>query len=172
VDEVRVAPGETVSVTLCVGIGSASDSALESASTLLSQADDTLPNGMRRKGDGLVTKAWNAHHALRFTSGADVLDQLMTQSLVNVPFDQLRRVGVPSRQDTQGIFGGTYQPAAGGLIALGWIGYRPEWASAQLNAYFLTQGKAEPLPDNPQAVPPTNLFALWELYQRRHERRC
>jgi hypothetical protein len=36
--------------------------------------------------------------------------------------------------------GGSYDPGVGGWMALGWSVYRPDWAAAQLNAWFIVQG--------------------------------
>ena len=168
VDEIAVAPGETVTISLCVGIGKANDEAADAALSLLAQCDDFLPNGVRR-GGGLATKAANAHRAARFNSGNEAIDRLMAQSLTNIPEMDFRRVGVASRREAQNSPAGTYNPANGGWAALGWSAYRQDWCAAQLNAFFLTNGLLEPVA-NPQATPPTNLFALWELYQRTRDR--
>ena len=169
VDEIALIPGETVTITFCVGIGKANDDAAEAAQALLAQCDDLLPDGTRRKGDGLATKAVNAHRAARFSSGSDAIDGLMAQSLCNAPESVSRRVGVPSRRETHGAAGGVYQAESGGWMALGWSGYRVDWSAAQMNAFFLTGGDLTPARD-PQAIPPINLFALWELYQKTRDK--
>ena len=102
----------------------------------------------------------------------------MAQSVVNVPFVALRRVGVDSR-DVYASANSTgnetlapvqYEPLSGAMLALGWSTYRPDWSAAQLNAHFLTRlNPDEPVPV-PQTIPPLNLFVLWELYQQTHDR--
>ncbi len=168
VDDIAVAPGESVSFFLCAGVGKDREAARQSAETLLSVAEDAAPFDKPRAG--AYSLALAEHGKARFAGGDAALDRLMAQSLVNVPFGLYRRVGVPSRQETQSGPGGRYVPEAGGYIALGWIPYRPDWTAAQLNAWLVTTGSPDaPIP-HPQAVPPTNLFALWELYQRTHDR--
>lgn len=166
VDEIVLAAGETRTLFLSIGIGKEVEAAKESAQTLLLAADDTGPNGKPRAG--AYAKALAAHRAAQFASGNDVIKRLMAQSLANVPTVETRRLGVPSRQPTQGHPGGSYQPAPGGLIALAWSGYRPELAAAQINGWLLPVGDPDVPLVRPQATPPTNLFALWELYQRTH----
>lgn len=168
VDDIAIAPGETVTISLCVGIGKANDDAADAALSLLAQCDDLLPNGVKR-GGGLATKAANAHRAARFNSGSEAIDRLMAQSMTNTPEADFRRVGIASRRDAQNIPAGTYEAASGGWTAMGWSAYRQDWSAAQLNACFLTNGLLEPVA-NPQATPPTNLFALWELYQRTRDK--
>ncbi len=168
VDEIAVAPGETVTITLCVGLGKNNAEAADAAQSLLGLCDDALPDGQRRKGDGLATRAAAAHRAARFRSGDAAIDRLMAQSLANTPERDLRRVGVASRRDTPDTPAGTYQTVNGGWTALGWVGYRQDWSAAQLNACYLTNGSLD-APLNPQAAPPVNLFALWELYQKTHD---
>ena len=169
VDDITVAPGETVTISLCVGVGKMGGEASDAAQALLAQCDDLLQDGSRRKGDGLATRAVNAHRAARFNSGNDAIDRLMAQSLINIPENNLRRVGAASRRETPDSAAGTYQMENGGWMALAWSGYRQDWSAAQLNACFLTNGLLTP-PANPQAAPPTNLFALWELFQKTHDR--
>ena len=169
VDDIAVSPGETVTISLCVGAGKMGGEASDAAQALLAQCDDLLQDGSRRKGDGLATRAANAHRAARFNSGNEAIDRLMAQSLTNIPENNLRRVGVASRRETPSSAAGTYQMENGGWLALGWSGYRQDWSAAQLNACFLTTGPLT-LPANPQAAPPINLFALWELYQKTHDR--
>ncbi len=168
VDDITLGPGESATLFLCVGVGKDKDAARDSAQTLLSLADDATILGQPRVG--AYTKAVAAHRKAGFVSGDAVLDRLMAQSLVNVPFTLFRRVGVGSRQDRPGRWAGIYQPTEGGSIALGWIAYRPDWAATQLNAWFLSSGNPDKLPPHPIAVPPINLFALWELYQSTHDR--
>ncbi|HZP81726.1 MAG TPA: trehalase family glycosidase [Chthonomonadaceae bacterium] len=167
-DDITVAPGASTYVFLCVGVGADKDAARESALTLLSLADDAMPMGKPR--EGAYTRALAAHAKARYASGDAALDRLMAQSLANIPFGMYRRIGVPTRMEASGRAPGSYQPEAGGYIALGWAGYRPVWAAAQLNAWFLTNGNADAPIERPQATAPTNLFALWELYQRTHDR--
>lgn len=167
-DDIPVAPGETVTLFFCVGVGKDEQTSQDSARTLLGLAEDTMPSGTLRPG--VVTKAREAHHAARFTSGDAAIDRLMAQSLANVPLFDWRRVGVPTRQDRPGRPGGVYQPEEGGLIALAWAFYRPDFAAAQMNAWFLTNRSADAPIAQPRAMPPTNLFALWELFQRTHNR--
>ena len=168
-DDITVPPGETVTLSLCVGLGKANADAADAAQALLAQCDDRMPDGARRKGDGLATKAASAHRAARFNSGSEAIDRLMAQSLTNTPETRFRRIGVASRRNTRNDPAGTYQTESGGWTALGWATYRQDWSAAQLNACFLTGGELAP-PANPQATPPTNLFALWELYQKTHDR--
>ena len=169
VDDITVAPGQTVAISLCVGMGKTNEDAADAAHSLLAQCDDAMPDGKRRKGDGLAAKALNAHRAARFSSGSDAIDRLMAQSLTNTPEADFRRVGASSRRALSNLAAGAYNPEASGWIALGWAAYRQDLCAAQLNAYFLTNGDLEPVA-NPQATPPINLFALWELFQRTHDR--
>ena len=169
VDDISVSPGETVTISLCVGVGKMGGEASDAAQALLAQCDDLLQDGSRRKGDGLATRAANAHRAARLNSGNEAIDRLMAQSLTNIPENNLRRVGAASRRDTPDNAAATYQMENGGWMALGWSGYRQDWSAAQLNACFLTNGLLTP-PTNPQAAPPMNLFALWELFQKTHDR--
>jgi hypothetical protein len=168
VDEIAVAPKQTVTILLCIGTGPDADTARASVLTLLREMEDKEPNGKLK--EGAIFKAQAAHEKTRFASGDSALDRLMAQSLVNIPYWLARRVGVPTRQPMGSRLSGIYFPAAGGMIALGWVGYRPDWAAAQLNAYFLTRGAPDTLPRHPEAIPPTNLFALWELCQHTHDR--
>ena len=169
VDDIALAPGQQVTVLLCIGIGNEALTARNSAQNLLLLAEDAAPDAKEPR-PGLLAKARELHKKHRFMSGDEAVDRLMAQSLVNIPFAVARRVGVPSRMDTGAQVGGAYQSAPGGMIALGWLPYRPDWAAAQLNAFFLSRGDPDaPLP-NPQAIPPTNLFALWELWQQTHDR--
>ncbi len=168
IDDIALAPGESITLFLCVGVGKDKDAARDSAQTLLSLADDAVIMGQPRVG--AYTGAQSSHSKERFNSGDTALDHLMAQALTNVPFVAFRRIGVPSREDRPGRMGGSYQAAEGGNIALGWTAYRPDWAAAQLNAWFLTRSDPDAPLSNLRAVPPTNLFALWELYQRTHDR--
>jgi hypothetical protein len=168
VDDIAVAPRQSVTILLCIGTGPDEDTARASALTLLREMEDKEPNGKLK--EGAIVKAQAAHDKTRFASGDSAVDRLMAQSLVNIPYWLARRVGVPTRQPPGSRLSGIYLPAAGGMTALGWVGYRPDWAAAQLNAFFLTRGDPDTLPRHPEAIPPTNLFALWELFQRTHDR--
>ncbi|HZT41665.1 MAG TPA: hypothetical protein VFA07_05730 [Chthonomonadaceae bacterium] len=167
-DGIAVAPGQTVTIFLCVGEGKDEAAARDSARILLPLAGD-VPAGDTPR-EGAYSKALAQDRAARFASGSEALDRLAAQSLANAPLFDYRRVGVPTRQDRPGRPGGVFTPAEGGFMALGWAFFRPDFAAAQLNATFLTLGKSDPPIVNPIAVPPTNLFALWELYQRTHDR--
>ncbi len=170
VDDISVAPGEETTFTLCIGVGRETEDARKSAATLTLMAEDNTPEGKPTR-TGIYTKAVRAHRVSQPTVGDAGLDHLLAQSYSNVPFDNLRRVGVPSRQWTLPSTRGAYRPVEGGFIGLGWTDLRPDWAAAQLNAWFLTAGDADVPVKNPQTVAPINLFALWELYQQTLDRR-
>lgn len=163
VDDIAVDPGQTETFFLCVGVGKDGDSARESAFSLLSVADDSSPFGKAQQG--AYTKVLAAHAKASYQTGDESLNRLMAQSLANVPFELIRRVGVPTREDSANTHGSQYYPGAGGAIALAWSFYRPDWAVSQLNAWFGTRGNAD-APLRPQAAPPISLFALSELTQR------
>jgi len=167
-DGIAVAPGQTVTLFLCVGAGKDEAAAQDSARTLLPLAGD-VPAGDTPR-EGAYSKALAQSAAARFLSGNAALDRLAAQSLANAPLFDYRRVGVPTRQNRPGRPGGLYTPAEGGYMALGWAFFRPDFAAAQLNATFLTLGKPDAPISNPTATIPTNLLALWELYQRTHDR--
>lgn len=170
VDDISVAPGEETTFTLCIGVGKETADARKSAATLTLLAADSAPDGKQARS-GAYTKALSAHRISQPPVGDPGLDHLLAQSYANVPFDNLRRVGVPSRQWTLPATHGAYRPVEGGFIGLGWADLRPDWAAAQLNAWFLTSGDAATPVKNPQTVAPINLFALWELYQQTLDRR-
>ncbi|MCW3099712.1 MAG: trehalase family protein [Chthonomonadaceae bacterium] len=165
VDDISVAAGEEATFTLCIGVGKQTEDARKSASTLTLLAADSAPDG-RPARSGAYSKALSAHRISQPPVGDPGLDHLLAQSYANVPFDNLRRVGVPSRQWAAPTTHGAYRPVEGGFIGLGWTDLRPDWAAAQLNAWFLTAGDANTPVKNPQTVAPINLFALWELYQQ------
>jgi hypothetical protein len=169
VDDIAVAPGQTVTLFLCVGVGKDDETARHSAHILLHLSEDRMPKGKPAQ-EGLSARARRAHEAAAFHAGEAALNRLMAQSLTNLPFNNWRRVGVPSRQSTRGRPGGWYQPGVSGMIALGWSLYRPDWAAAQLNAWFVTNGDALATIKEPQAVFPGDLFALWELAQQTRDR--
>lgn len=170
VDNISLAPGEKRTITLCVGAGKDGEQAKESATTLLGLVDDTLPNGKVVEGGGLLSQALKVYEREALGRGSNsVFEGLIAQSLTNVTQTDLRRVGIMSREEGSGE-GGVYHPAGGGLIALGWSVVRPEWSAAQINAHLLTQlDQSRPL-TNPIATAPTNLIALWELYQVSREK--
>lgn len=168
-DDIVVEPEQSVTVYLSVGVGRSIDGARDSAQSLLGLVEDATPIGKPQR-IGLYSQALAAHQKARYSSGNAAIDRLMSQSLANIPSVLTRRVGAPSRQETRGQVGGLYRAEPGGLIALGWMRYRPDWTAAQLNAYFLTRSDPEAPFTRPQAVPPTNLFALWELWERTHDR--
>jgi hypothetical protein len=161
---ITVEPGETRTVVLCIGIGQDSDSALTAAKTLLSLSEERK-EGPAAGRETLCALADKLHEKSKYRSGNSNLDRLMAQSLVSTPFQDVRRVGVPSREA-----GAKYTPGLGGWQALGWSGYRPDWSAAQLNAWFLTQTDPQKAIKGNIAVPPTDLIALWELFQRTHDR--
>ncbi len=168
---ILLAPGEKRTITLCIGAGRDSDEAKDSATTLLGLVDDVLPNGKAIEGGGLLSQAQKAlEREVALRGGSPVFEGLVAQSLTNVVQTDLRRVGVSSRDTGLGTEEGAYHPAIGGLIALGWSVVRPEWAASQINAHLLTQLDANRPLTNPIAVAPTNLFALWELYQATRDR--
>jgi hypothetical protein len=170
VDDISVAPGEEVTFTLCIGVGKETFDAHKSASTLTLLATDNVQDGKPTRS-GAYTKALSAHRISQPPVGDPGLDHLLAQSYANVPFDNLRRVGVPSRQWSQSTTNAAYRPVEGGFIGLGWTDLRPDWAAAQLNAWFLTAGDANAPVKNPQTVAPINLYALWELYEQTLDRR-
>ena len=161
ISDINVDPGETRVFHLCVGIGSGSEKALDSARFLLKQSESNSPDRVGKSA--ILEKASAAHLATKYRSAEPSLERLMAQSLVNTPFSDGSRVGVPNRQYESLSPQGAYEQGQGGWMSLGWIGYRPDWAAAQLVPWFLSKQ-----PPNP--VPPIDLFALWELYQRTHNR--
>jgi len=169
VDDITLDPRQTVTLWLSVGIGKDADTAQRSARALLLLAEDANAPGKPRR-EGAYSKALAAHNAARYASGDPALDHLMAQSLANTPYATWRRVGVPSRAETNNSPGGMYQPEAGGYIALGWVLYRPDVAAAQLNAFFQTGVAADKPSPEPAAVRPSNFVALWELFQQTHDR--
>lgn len=163
VDDVVVEPGQEVTLWLCIGVGKDSDAAIASARTLLHLAEDAGPGH-----PGAYSRALAIHGASRFASGDSTLDRLMAVSLTDVPFNNLRRLANPTRDTERS--GGVYRPEEGGWIALGWSGYRPDWAATELNAWFSTRSDPE-APLNPAlALPASNLLALWELFQNTGDR--
>jgi hypothetical protein len=166
VDDITVAPGQSVTFFLSVGVGRSAEAARSSAQTLLSVAG----NGQT----GAYAEALKAQQQARFHSGSAALDRLMTQSLVNVPNVEGRRIGVGTRHALPGHISSLYDPTRDAMMAVGWAAPRPNFAAAQLNAWFQTKNNADEISGvplrNPRAAPPTNLFALWELYERTHNR--
>ncbi len=170
VSSLSVPPGGTVTLYLAVGTGKRIEDAQKSAHTLLDQAGNVDADN-KTTVEPAYAGAVEAHRAAAYAGGATALDGLVAQSLVNVPLARLRRVGCPSKQSLSGLQAGTYDPGAGGMIALGWSLYRPDWSAAQLNAWFLlTVVKPDQPAKDPIGVAPTNLMALWDLYQRTHDK--
>jgi hypothetical protein len=170
---IAVAPGQTTTLFLSVGVGKDPDAARASAQTLLSIADDTMPGGTLR--EGAYTLAQRAHHTASFACPDPGLSRLMAQALGNVPLIAGLRLGVPSRQLSPVTSPAKYDVAQGGMIALAYSQIQPVYAAAELNVWF--QSKADPsksdadvLSPNPIPYPPTNLLALWELLQKVHDR--
>ncbi len=176
IDEITLAPKASVTLTFCISLAADNENAVLLANDLLGLVDDlTLNNKFR---EGAATLAENLHKKVHYQSGNTALDILMAQSLVNVPFVALRRVGIETRElfvSAQAAKIGDaapvqYDPLSGAFMALGWAQYRPDWAAAQLNAHFLTRLNADDPVPIPQTIPPFNIFALWELYQQTHDR--
>jgi hypothetical protein len=170
VDDISIGPGEETTFTLCIGVGKDTEEARHSASALSLLAADSAPDGKLPRS-GAYTKALAAHRISQPSTGDTGLDHLLAQSYANVPFDNWRRVGVPSRQWSLPASHGAYRPVEGGFIGLGWADLRADWAAAQLNAWFLAVGDPEAPIKLPQTVAPINLFALWELYQQTLDRK-
>ncbi len=168
VDDILLDPGQSATIYMSVGLGKDGESASENAQILLGNAEDLSPFGKSLR-EGLFTKAASLHTAARFHSGDSAIDQLMAQTLVNIPYALNRRVAVPTRLSTRSRTGGMYQPEGGGMTALAWSSYRPDWSAAQLNAWFLTQGDSSGINPYPRTELPTNLFALWELWQQTND---
>ncbi len=176
IDDITLAPKQQVTFTFCVALAAETDTAVNLSNNLLGLVEDVTINNKSRVG--AATLAQKLHAKARYESGNAALDHLMAQSLINVPFVALRRVGVDSRDvfASSGMMGNEmvapaqYEPLSGAMLALGWSAYRPDWSAAQLNAHFLTRlNPNEPVPV-PQAIPPLNIFVLWELYQQTHDR--
>ena len=170
VDDISVPPGEETTFTLCIGVGKETEEARRNAHALTLLAADSAPEGKPARS-GAYTKALNSHRTALPSTGDTGLDRLLAQSYANVPFDNWRRVGVPSRQWPLPATGGAYRPVEGGFIGLGWADLRPDWSAAQLNAWFLTLGDPEAPVKSPQTVAPINLVVLWELYQQTLDRK-
>lgn len=175
IDDITLAPKASVTFTFCISHGADNENAVLLANDLLGLVDDLTLNNKPR--EGAATRAENLHQKAQYQSGNAALDLLMAQSLVNVPFVALRRVGIETRElfrsaqkPETGNAAVQYDPLSGAFMALGWAGYRPDWAAAQLNAHFLTRLNADDPVPVPQAIPPFNIFALWELYQQTHDR--
>lgn len=170
-DGVEVAPGQSVTLYMSIGVGRDAETARDASQTLLRIAEGRKDG---RAGSGSAyASALKAHEATRFSSGIPAIDRLMTQMFANTPNMDEQRVGVGSRLRVTSR-GSLYDPARDALMAIGWNTYRPDFAAAQLNAWFQTRTDPDALSGvplrNPRAVPPTNLFALWELFQRTHDR--
>ncbi len=170
VDNIRLAPGEKRTITLAVGAGKDAESAQESAQTLLALVEETLPNGKPRTEPGLAKQAEQAQQTYGFKTGSPLFDGLIAQSFLNILQADMRRVGVASREIGADATEASYYPALSGLTALSWIPLRPEWAVVQTNSYLLAQLDPNRPITNAQSIPPTSLFALWELYQETHDR--
>ncbi len=164
VDDIHLAAGEQATIYFAVGSGADPNAARESAHHLLNAT------GVRGgQADTMFERAQRAHETAQWQCDNLALKRLMSQSLCNTPFETYRRVGVPTRSipsDTTPL----YDPESGGWMALGWGGMRPDRAAAQLNAWFLTNSDVEAPVKGPGAVVPSNLFALWELYQQTTDR--
>lgn len=175
-DDITVAPQQSLTLTFCVALAGNNETAANLADTLLGLTDDIVVANKPR--EGAVSLAQKLHAKLRPQTGNAALDRLLMQSAVNVPFIALRRIGIDSRDalvpvkmtDVEAVTPAQYDPLVGAFLALGWVGYRPDWSAAELNAHFLTRLNAEEPVPIPQALPPFNLFVLWELYQRTHDR--
>jgi hypothetical protein len=159
VDEIAVEPHREASLLFSVAVGDDEDGAQQGARELLAAA----ANG------GSIEQARRAHAAVTPHFDDAAISRLFAQTVVNTPFSLLRRVGVATREPAGDPHAGMYNPGEGGLIALGWASLWPEWSAAQANAFFLTTGPTKPA-EHPLPVAPTNLFAVWELYQRTHDR--
>ncbi len=170
VDDISVAPGESVTFTLCIGVAKETEDARHSAAALSLLALDGAAEGKPGR-TGIYSKTAGAHRSALTPTGDAALDRLLAQSFANVPFDTWRRVGVPSRQWPLPPSGAAYHPVEGGFLALGWADTRPDWAAAQINAFFLTGGDPEAPFKSPQTIAPINLFALWELYEQTLDRK-
>lgn len=146
-----VSPGKTMMLPLAIGVGKNHEEALESAEMLLSNMDE------------LYKMAIAQHEKVKFKAPAPWVGREMAQLLLNLTYKDYRRTYIPSRD------WGAYAPEPGGFIALALTDYRPELAAAQLNAWFLTMlSPTRSL--QPVRVPPSNLFALWQLYERTHDK--
>ena len=171
VDSVEVPAGQSVTLYLSIGVGRDADTARDAAQTLLHIADGAK-NG-RAGGGSAYLAALKAHEAARTHTGVPAFDELMAQMFANAPNMDEQRIGVGTRLRVNAR-GALYEPSRDGLMALGWIDSRPDFAAAQLNAWFQTRTDPDVLSGiplrNPRAVVPTNLFALWELFQRTHDR--
>lgn len=161
---IPLAPGESRTLIFAVGVGADEEASLNSARALQALAEDRVTKAGSLR-EGLYRIAVAAHNAAKYRSGSAIMDRLMAQSLVDTPFHDLRRVGAPTRAH-----GGGYQSGEGGWTALGWIDYRPDWAAAQINAWLLTNTAAQKTLDRIVATPPTDILAMWELFQRTHDR--
>ncbi len=170
-DGVEVAAGQSVTLYLSIGVGRDAESARDASQTLLRIADGNK-NGRAGSGSAYAA-ALKAHEAARFHSGTPAIDRLMTQMFANTPNMDEQRIGIGTRLRVTSR-GSLYDPARDALMALGWSVYRPDFAAAQLNTWFQTRTDPDALSGvplrNPRAIPPTNLFAFWELFQRTHDR--
>jgi hypothetical protein len=166
--DIAVPPGQTVTFFLCVGIGKDAEAARTSAQTLLGIAEDASPNGKLR--EGAYTLAQRAHRAAMFAPDNAGIARLMAQALGNVPLIGGRRLGVPSRQATQGRLPGLYQATLGGMIALAYDAVQPLYAAGELNMWYRSTGNPDVSLPNPTPFPPTNLFGLWDLLETTHDK--
>lgn len=146
-----LSPGKTMVLPLAIGVGKNHEEALESAEMLLSNMDE------------LYKMALAQHEKVKFQAPAPWVGREMAQLLLNLTYKDYRRTYIPSRD------WGAYASEPGGNIALALTDYRPDLAAAQLNAWFLTMlSPTRSL--QPVRVPPSNLFALWQLYERTHDK--
>ncbi len=161
-DSIAINAKSTQVIWLCVGVGKDAEAAITSQRTLLNIAEDA-PVSAKIQRTGAYTRATELHHKSKFVSGNDVIDRLTSQMIVNTPSIISRRLGVPSRLNRNY---STYHTEFGGYTALGWEPYRPDWAAAQMNAWFATITSSDaPLSAN-HAIPTPDLFSAWQLYQQ------
>ena len=155
-------PGANIVVWIGIGIGKDADSAVASVHTLLHLAQDA-PGDSKVARIGAYSQAVAADKKARYTVGDPIMDRLMAQSLLNVPCNGSRRLGVASRNLAAS--NAMYHPTLGAYDALGWIGYRPDWSASQLNAWFSTLSNPETPLRTSHAMPSPDLFVLWQLYE-------
>ena len=124
VDNIAVAPHNSQTVRLCIGVGKSTGEAQGAASVLLGYASDTLANGKKRETPGLFSLAQSAHRDAQKTTGSLLFDDFLNRTYVTIPLNDGGRAGTPGR---------ILMPTAFSCasIATGWATAQPELATSE-----------------------------------------